>query len=180
MSAFARTMRTRTENRSECASRPSRATDHLRKPLLSSSEASKWCPKASLGHLWALLSGSWGALGRSCSAHGRSWAALGALLGHSRGAPGTLLGALVRSWDALGPLLDPLGRSWLEFGASEGRFWSLWGRFWRLLAWNSSGRTRGTTTKQVRNVESAWQQQCNNIQSGECIMHSSNLVIYNI
>ena len=43
----------------------------------------KMVPKASLGRLWALLSGSWGALGRSCSSHGRSWGALGALLGRS-------------------------------------------------------------------------------------------------
>ena len=129
MSAFARTMRTSTENLSERASRPSCATDHLRKPLLSSSEASKCCPKGSLGRLWVLLSDSWSALGRSCSALGRSWGALGALFGHSWGAPGTLLGALGRSWDALGPFLHRLWRSSLDFGASKGRFWSLWGRF---------------------------------------------------
>ena len=104
MSAFARTMRTSTENRSERASRPSRATDHLRKPLPSSFEASEWCPEGSPGRLWALLSGSWGGLGRSCSALGRSWDALG------------------RSWDAL-------GRSWGALGALLGRSWALLGRF---------------------------------------------------
>ena len=61
------------------------------------------------------------------SALGVPLVALGTLLG----ALGTLLGrswgALGRSWDALGALLDPPGRSWLNFGASEARFWILRG-----------------------------------------------------
>ena len=131
MSALARTMRKSTENRSERAYRPSRATDRLRKLFFSSSEASKWCPEGSLGRLWALLSGPWGALGRSWRALGRSWGALGALLGRSwallerswtlLGALGALLGRSLTPLDDLGSILEPPR---VDFGASGDGFWS--------------------------------------------------------
>ena len=115
MSARARTTRKWIENRSECASRPSRVTDRLRKRFFSRSEASKWSPEAYLRRVWTLLSDSWDALGRSWGALGRSWGALG------------------RSWEALGALL---GRSWGAFGRSWallGRSWGVFGWFWAVL-----------------------------------------------
>ena len=69
---------------------------------------------ASLGALERLLGRSWALLG-----------ALGALLGRSWDALGTLLGALNSLLGRSGPLLGPLGRSGIEFEASEGRFWCL-------------------------------------------------------
>ena len=116
MSAFARTMRKSTKNRSERASRPSRATDRLRKPLFSRSEASKRCPEGSLGRLWAFLSGSWGALGRSLGALGALLGAFGGLLEAS----GTgCTKDCARFWAPLGPksrILTILGRFWYDSG----------------------------------------------------------------
>ena len=104
--------------RPKLASRVSRAMDRSPNALFSILEASRGFPRllgapceASgdlSGRSWvalgALLGCSWGALGRSRALVGRSWAALG-----------RLLGALGRSW-------RPPGRSWLDFGTSEGRF----------------------------------------------------------
>ena len=112
---------------------PETPLDRVRDSLLSTGffftfRASKWCPEGSLGRLGALLDGfwralgrSWGALGTILSALGRSWA----LLGRSWDALGTLLGALNSLLGRSGPLLGPLGRSGIEFEASEGRFWCL-------------------------------------------------------
>ena len=114
-------LRARCENRPKII--PNTLLDRVARWIaFESPETSKWSPKGSLGRLWTLLSGSWGALEHSCGALGRSWGALGTVLGRSWGALGALLDALGRSWDALGALLDPPGRSWLDFGASEGRF----------------------------------------------------------
>ena len=113
MSAFARTMRNSIENRYERAPRPSCATDGDQGQLLGRSGAL-------LGRSWALLGRSWGALGSLLGALGALLGALGALLGRSWVALGALLGALGRSW-------APPGRSWLDFGAPEGRFWYLQG-----------------------------------------------------
>ena len=124
---LARTVRKSTVNRSERASRTSRATDRFRKPLFSSSGASKWSPRSSRGvPLGVLLGGRSCALfGRSWALLGRSWSALGALLG----APGMLLGApgalLGRSLTSLGDLGSILAPPRVDFGASGGRFRSL-------------------------------------------------------
>ena len=98
MFALARTLRKSTKNRSERASRPSRATDRSRNALFSTLQASKWSPRA----LWSVLRG---VLGPSLALLGRSWGALG----RSWGALGRSWGALEASWDALGTLW---GRSW--------------------------------------------------------------------
>ena len=76
---------------------------------------------ASRGALGWLLARSWALLGRSWDDLERSWA----LLGRSWDALGTLLGALNSLLGRSGPLLGPLGRSGIEFEASEGRFWCL-------------------------------------------------------
>ena len=80
-------------------------------------------------------------LGHSWGAPGRSWDALGTLLGRSWGALGALLGALGRSWGALGALLERpwtlLGRSWGALGQNYEknivalRLWGCFGEgFW--------------------------------------------------
>ena len=118
MSAFARTMRTPTENRSERASRPSRATDRVRKARFSSLQASKWSPRAP----WSALGGL---LGRFWDPHGRSWTDVGSLLG----ALGTLSG---RFWAALGLLLRAPERSWALLDPPRtilGRFGAIFARF---------------------------------------------------
>ena len=97
---LARSLRKSYENRSERASRSSRATVRFRQSLFSSIRASKWV-------LWPLL----GALGALLGALGALLAALGALLG----ALGALLG---RSWPLLGPSWVLLGRSWAALGTT--------------------------------------------------------------
>ena len=71
-----------------------------------------------LGRSWATLGALLGALGTLL---GRSWA----LLERSWGGLGTLLAALGTLFGALGTLLDPPGQSWIDFGASCGRFGTL-------------------------------------------------------
>ena len=97
MSALARTTRKSIVNRSERASRPSRATDRLRKSL--------WDP---LGHSWAALRlkrGSWALLDALGALLGRSWALLG------------------RSWGAAGDLGSISAFAGNDFGLSGRRFW---------------------------------------------------------
>ena len=109
------------------------------------------------GLSWTLLGRSWLLLGRSWPLLGRSWT----LLGRSWGALGRSWDALGRSWDALGALLDPAGRSWLDFGASKGGFWSLWHLILepRGIAFELSSarmrRTNPSKTRGVRNHSSA-------------------------
>ena len=133
MPVLARTLEKSSENPSQHACRTSRATDRFRKIASLSFQATKIFPRDLQAAFGGLLGGSWtilGALGRLLV---RSWALLGrswALLDCSCGGLGTLLAALGTLFGALGTLLDPPGRSWLDFGASEGRFWSLLGSIW--------------------------------------------------
>ena len=76
ISVLARSLRKSYENRSERASRTSRATVRFRQSLFSSIRASKWV-------LWPLSGDSRGALGALLAALGALLAALGALLGRS-------------------------------------------------------------------------------------------------
>ena len=111
-----------TKNRSRHTSCASHATVGLRKALFSSSDASKWSPRALrgalgglLGPTGALLDHSWITLG---SLLGRSWAllrALGALSGHSWSDLGGIMIALGIAWT----ILD---RPWVDCGRSSSRF----------------------------------------------------------
>ena len=77
-----------------------------------------WPLLGALGRSWAalgpLLGRSWAALVRSWAGLGRPWAALG------------------RSWPLLGPSWAALGRSWSALGVLLGALGSLFGRSWPL------------------------------------------------
>ena len=118
-----------------------------------------WRP---LGALLGYLGRSWATLGALLGALGTLLRALGALLGRSWDALGALLGRSSALLGALGRLLDHPRRSWLDFGASEDRFWSLRRSVWQLPGIDlEPSSARVTTTRRHRNVESAWQVRCN-------------------